>query len=163
MTNGSRLMTYAQQIEEWKLKENDRESKKARRGSVDYSQQKSGCGNHSQFHQQFSGPAPTSDSALIPKFRQEKREKAPCSKSHCSVTSGRPFLVCQNYGKNHPREYMAGTGSCFRCSKSGHKLREYLLALQGGKSVRQKTQPNTLAAPAGHSVLQGASSSASGG
>jgi len=51
----SRLMTHAKQIEEEKVKKCERESKRARTSSVDYSQQKSGGGNRSPFCQKFSG------------------------------------------------------------------------------------------------------------
>ena len=44
----SRLMTYAQQVEGDKLREQAKENKKARTGNYDYSQQKSGGGNRSQ-------------------------------------------------------------------------------------------------------------------
>ena len=49
--NNSRLMTHAQQVECDKLKEQAKESKKARTRNYDYSQQKSSSGNHSQGQQ----------------------------------------------------------------------------------------------------------------
>ena len=55
--NISRLMTHAQQVECDKLKEQAKESKKARTRNYDYSQQKSGCGNHLQSQHKFSAPA----------------------------------------------------------------------------------------------------------
>ena len=45
--NISRLMTHAQQVEGDKLREQAKETKKARTGNYEYSQQKSGGGNRS--------------------------------------------------------------------------------------------------------------------
>ncbi|KAK4715098.1 hypothetical protein R3W88_021005 [Solanum pinnatisectum] len=58
----SRLMTYAQQVESDKLREQAKENKKAKTGNYDYSQQKLGGGNRSQGQQKFSAPAPSSAS-----------------------------------------------------------------------------------------------------
>jgi len=44
-----RFMTHAQQVEGDKLRERAKDNKKARTGNYEYSQQKSGGGNHSQF------------------------------------------------------------------------------------------------------------------
>ncbi len=47
--NISRLMTHASQVEEDKLREHAKDNKKARTSNYEYSQQKSGGGNRSQF------------------------------------------------------------------------------------------------------------------
>ena len=57
--NISRLMTYAHQVEGDKLREHEKENKKARTGNYDYPQQKLGGGNGSQSQQKFSAPAPS--------------------------------------------------------------------------------------------------------
>ena len=44
--NISRLMTHAQQVEGYNLREQAKENKKDKIGNYDYSQQKSGGGNH---------------------------------------------------------------------------------------------------------------------
>ena len=43
----SRLMTHAQQVEDYKLREQTKEIEKSRTRNYDYSQQKSSGGNHS--------------------------------------------------------------------------------------------------------------------
>ena len=49
-----RIITHAQQVEDDKLREHAKETKKARNGSYKYSQQKSSCGNCSNGQQIFS-------------------------------------------------------------------------------------------------------------
>uniref|UniRef100_M1DUK7 Gag-pol polyprotein n=1 Tax=Solanum tuberosum TaxID=4113 RepID=M1DUK7_SOLTU len=51
-----------------KLREHAKENKKARTENYDYSQQKSGGGNRSQFQQRPSTPAPSSTSVPSSKF-----------------------------------------------------------------------------------------------
>ena len=51
--NISRLMTHAQQVEGYKLREQAKENKKVRTRNYDYSQQKSGGGNRSQGQKNF--------------------------------------------------------------------------------------------------------------
>jgi len=79
--NISRLITHAQHVEGDKLREQAKENKKARTGNYDYSQQKLGGGNRSQFQQKSLAPAPSSASAPSSRFRQDKKGKASGSKS----------------------------------------------------------------------------------
>ena len=58
--NISRLMTHAQQVEDDKLREHAKESKKSKTCKYDYSQQKLGCGNRYHDQLKFSVPAPSS-------------------------------------------------------------------------------------------------------
>lgn len=62
----SRLMTHAQQIEKEKLKESDRETKRAQNNIIDYSYQRSSGFGHS--HTNFS--TPTLSSYLVQKFNK---------------------------------------------------------------------------------------------
>ena len=52
----SRMMTYAQEVERDKLREQAKENKKSRAGNYDYSQLKSGVGNRSKSQQKFLNP-----------------------------------------------------------------------------------------------------------
>ncbi|KAK4737027.1 hypothetical protein R3W88_000724 [Solanum pinnatisectum] len=58
--NISRFITQAQQVEGDKLREQPKENKKARTSNYEYSQQKSGGENRSQFQQKSSALAPSS-------------------------------------------------------------------------------------------------------
>ena len=73
----ARLMIHAQQIEEQKYKESEKQNKKARIGSFNFSQPKLESGNRSGFHPKSSVPAPSSASAPVPKFRDGNRDRAP--------------------------------------------------------------------------------------
>ncbi|WMV25251.1 hypothetical protein MTR67_018636 [Solanum verrucosum] len=67
LRQGSMLMTHARQVEGDKLREHAKDNKKARTGNYEYSQQKSGGGNRSQFQQRSSAPAPSSTTAPSPR------------------------------------------------------------------------------------------------
>uniref|UniRef100_M1DPE2 Integrase core domain containing protein n=1 Tax=Solanum tuberosum TaxID=4113 RepID=M1DPE2_SOLTU len=58
----NQLMTHAQKVEGDKLREQAKDNKKARTGNYEYSQQKSGGENHSQFRQDQNSRAPGSKS-----------------------------------------------------------------------------------------------------
>ena len=60
--NISRLMTHAQQVEGYKIKEHGKENNKSKTGNYDYSQQKSGGGNQSQSPKKFLATTPSSAS-----------------------------------------------------------------------------------------------------
>ncbi|KAK4713946.1 hypothetical protein R3W88_019853 [Solanum pinnatisectum] len=66
--NISRLITHAQRVVGDELREQNKESKKARTCNYEYSQHKSGGGNRSQFQQKSSTPAPSSVSVPSSKF-----------------------------------------------------------------------------------------------
>ena len=117
--NISRLMTHAQQVKGDKLREQDKENKKARTGNYDYSQQKSGGGNRSQSQQKFSAPTPSSASVLSSKNRYDQKGRELGSKSLGSLSGTKTYPTCTKYGKNHPGESLAGKEGCFGCGKSG--------------------------------------------
>ncbi|KAF3632455.1 putative hyoscyamine 6-dioxygenase-like [Capsicum annuum] len=73
----SRLMVHAHQIEEAKNREKERENKRARIGSFNFTQHKLEGGNLSQFRQKSSVLAPSPASALVPKFRDGNRDRTP--------------------------------------------------------------------------------------
>lgn len=60
------LMAHAQQIEEEKINKIERENKRARIGSSNFTQSRSEGGNHPQLHQKSIVSAPSSASAPIP-------------------------------------------------------------------------------------------------
>uniref|UniRef100_M1DCM4 Gag-pol polyprotein n=1 Tax=Solanum tuberosum TaxID=4113 RepID=M1DCM4_SOLTU len=71
--NISRLMTHAQQVKGDKLREHAKETKKARTCNYEYSQQKSGGGNCTQFQQNSSTTVPSSASVPSPRFRNDQK------------------------------------------------------------------------------------------
>ena len=83
----ARIMTHTQQIEEQKVKTRERQNKRARSGSLSFAQPKSEGENHLQFYLKSEVPSPSSASALVPKFRDGNRDRAPGSKSQGSVRS----------------------------------------------------------------------------
>ncbi|KAH0689255.1 hypothetical protein KY289_016613 [Solanum tuberosum] len=78
-----------QQVEGDKLREIAKVTKKARTGNYEYSQQKLGGGNHSQ-------------------FRQDQNSRAPGSKSQGSFSGNETYPTCPKCGKNRPGECLAG-------------------------------------------------------
>ncbi|KAF3640409.1 putative ribonuclease H protein-like [Capsicum annuum] len=69
----ARLMTHAQQIEEQKIKQREKQNKRAKTGSFNFTQCKSKGGNHSQFHHKSSVPSPSIANSPVPKFREGHR------------------------------------------------------------------------------------------
>lgn len=128
----SRLMAHSQQVEEQKAKEKERENKRARTCSFNFAQPRSGSGNRPQFLQKSSSPAPSSASALVPKFRNDNRDRPPGSKPQDSVNNGRTNPLCQKYGKNHQGVCRAGSDVYFRCGMPGHRVMDCLKSGQQG-------------------------------
>uniref|UniRef100_M1DCU8 Gag-pol polyprotein n=1 Tax=Solanum tuberosum TaxID=4113 RepID=M1DCU8_SOLTU len=109
--NISRLMTHAQQVEGDKLREHAKETKKARTGNYEYSQQKLCGGNRSQFQQKSSTPVPSLASVPSPRFRNNQKGRASGSKSQGSVSGTKTYLTCPKCSKNHPDECLAELSS----------------------------------------------------
>ncbi|KAH0655125.1 hypothetical protein KY290_030926 [Solanum tuberosum] len=95
-----------------KLREIAKVTKKARTGNYEYSRQKSGGGNHSQ-------------------FRQDQNSRAPGSKSQGSVSGNRTYPTCPKCGKNHPGECLASKEGCFGCGQFGHRVKNCPSARKG--------------------------------
>ena len=92
--NISRIMTHAQQVEGDKLREKDKENKKARTGNYDLSQQKLGGGNRSQSEKKFSTPIPLSASVPSSKNRHDQKGKALGSMSQGIVLRKKAYSNC---------------------------------------------------------------------
>ncbi|XP_069155722.1 uncharacterized protein [Solanum lycopersicum] len=159
--NVFRLITHAQQVEGDKLRKQAKENKKARIGSYDYSQQKSGSGNRSQGQQKFLAPDPSSASVPSSKNRYDQKGRAPSSKSQESVSGTKTYPTCPKFGKNHPSECLVGKEGCFGCGQSCHRLRDcHSRQGQGGGNVRD--QATTSAPSASRPTQQGNSSGTRG-
>ncbi|KAH0633127.1 hypothetical protein KY284_035913 [Solanum tuberosum] len=160
--NISRLMTHAQQVEGDKLREQAKETKKARTGNYEYAQQKSGGGNRSHFQQKSSTPAPSSASVPSPRFRKDQNSRTSGSKSQGSVSGTKTYPTCPKCNKNHPGECLAGKEGCFGCGQSDHRLKD-CPSRQVQRGNNGRAQSTTSAAPAGCPTQQGSSSGTGGG
>ncbi|KAF3631200.1 hypothetical protein FXO37_28104 [Capsicum annuum] len=109
-TQLARLMVHSQKIEEQKLKKKERENKRARSGSFNFSQPKLEGGNHSQSRPKFSVLTPFS--ASVPMTQD-------------SVSNGCTNPFCRECGKNHKGVCRFGSDVCFGCGKPGHRVRDF--------------------------------------
>uniref|UniRef100_M1DUT8 Gag-pol polyprotein n=1 Tax=Solanum tuberosum TaxID=4113 RepID=M1DUT8_SOLTU len=103
--NICRLMVYAQQMEESKLKRKNREVKMARTGDGNFSNDKFDGQGRPKFKQRYSGQDPSN----TPRFNQEK-----------GSGSALPKPTCTKCGKKHHGKCLAGTDNCYGCGKSDH-------------------------------------------
>uniref|UniRef100_M1DAR4 Gag-pol polyprotein n=1 Tax=Solanum tuberosum TaxID=4113 RepID=M1DAR4_SOLTU len=93
--NISRLMVYAQQIEEFKFKRKNKEAKKARTGDGNFSSDKSDGQGRPKSKQRHSDQHHSN----TPRFNQEKGSGSPF-----------PKPTCTKYGKKHHRKCLTAKG-----------------------------------------------------
>ncbi|KAK4708601.1 hypothetical protein R3W88_029526 [Solanum pinnatisectum] len=108
----SRLIVYAQSIEESKLKRVNRDFKRGR--------------SDEQGQPRFKKRAPNQDSSSAPKANEEKGDGSQLSKP-----------LCATCGKRHHRKCLAGTSGCFGCGKSDHQVRNCLTLASKGREAKQ--------------------------
>ncbi|XP_049365200.1 uncharacterized protein LOC125830025 [Solanum verrucosum] len=110
--NISRLMVYAQSIEESKLKRKNREMKRTRFDE--------------QGQRRFKKRAFKQDSSSTPRVNQEKGIGPPFSKP-----------TCHNCGKKHHGKCLAGTSRCYGCGKNDHQVKDCPTLTAKGREVKQ--------------------------
>ncbi|XP_049369908.1 uncharacterized protein LOC125834799 [Solanum verrucosum] len=106
----SRLMVHAQQIEEEKLKERSRVTKRAKTSFGSYN-------------------APS-------KFNKE-RVYNPKPQGGNNGGSSLPRSTCVKCSKKHDDKCLAGTDDFFSCGKSGHKMRDCPMLMAKGREGKQ--------------------------
>uniref|UniRef100_M1DUV2 Uncharacterized protein n=1 Tax=Solanum tuberosum TaxID=4113 RepID=M1DUV2_SOLTU len=116
-------------VEGDKIREQDKNNKKARTSNYEYSQQKSGGGNCSRFQQKPSAPAPSSVSVPSSRFQQDQKGRGSSSKFQGSVSGTSPTQLVQ--------------------SVSGHRLRYCHSSKYGQGGNNGRAQSPTSAAQAG--------------
>ncbi len=110
--NFSRLVVYAQSIEESKLKRMNRNVKRGR--------------SDEQSQPRFKKRAQDQDSSSAPKVNQEKNGGSQFSKPTC--------ITC---GKRHYGKCLAGTNGCYGCGKNDHKVKDCPTLTARGREAKQ--------------------------
>ncbi|XP_049394544.1 uncharacterized protein LOC125858786 [Solanum stenotomum] len=136
--NISRLMVYAQQIEESKFKRKNREVKRARTGEGNFSNDKSDGQGRPKFEQSYSGQDPSN----TPRFNQEKGSRSPLLKP-----------TCTKCGKNHHGKCLAGMDGCYGCGKSDHQVKHFPTLTAKGRDVKKASLSDLVPIPPNYGCL----------
>ncbi|XP_049358574.1 uncharacterized protein LOC125823202 [Solanum verrucosum] len=106
----SRLIFHAQQIEEEKLKERSRETKRAK---ID------------------------DGSSNSPSNFNKERVSNPKHQGGNGGGSSLPRSTCVKCGKKHEGKCLADTNGCFSCGKNGHKMGYFPMLIAKGREGKQ--------------------------
>ncbi|XP_049373336.1 uncharacterized protein LOC125838315 [Solanum verrucosum] len=118
-TDISRLMIYAQQIEETKLRKMNSEAKRAR--PDEQSQPRS---KKRYFNQ---------DSSMVNNDRVSNPKPQGGNRGGSSFERS----ICTKCGKQHLSKFLAGMDWCFGCGKKGHKMRDCPTLSAKGREAKQ--------------------------
>ncbi|XP_049348209.1 uncharacterized protein LOC125812780 [Solanum verrucosum] len=142
--NISRLMVYAQQIEELIIKGKSREVKKVKTGDINFSHARSDGHGRSKFHQ---GSSDQGSSNVPPKFDKDRvsNPKPQGGNGGGSSLARSTYAKC---GKKHDGKCLASTDVCFSYGKSGHKLIDFpMLAVKGREGKQASPSSSNSNAP----------------
>ncbi|XP_049363285.1 uncharacterized protein LOC125828023 [Solanum verrucosum] len=117
--NISRPMVHAKQIEEQKLKQVNRQVKRARTDDRNSSKGKFESQGKPRFKRRFSNQG-SSNAPRVNKYRVPNPKLQGGNSGGSSMT--RP--TCAKCGKKHEGKCLVGTDGCFHRGKSGHMIRD---------------------------------------
>ncbi|XP_049357062.1 uncharacterized protein LOC125821721 [Solanum verrucosum] len=137
----ARLMIHAQQIEEEKLKERSRETKRSRIGDGNFSHARSDGHGRPRYRQRFSGQG----SSNSPKFHK-KRVSNPKPQGG---GGGSSLPNCAECGRNHECKCLEGSNTCFGCGKMDHKMRNCPSVEKNEGDSPRRAQPYPSSGPSG--------------
>ena len=120
--NISRLIVYAQSIEESKLKRMNRNVKRGR--------------SDEQSQARFKKRAQDQDSSSAPKVNQDKGGGSQFSRPTCTTC-----------GKRHYEKCLAGTNGCYGCGKNDHKVKDCPTFTARGRETKQASKDGTVPIP----------------
>ncbi|WMV58487.1 hypothetical protein MTR67_051872 [Solanum verrucosum] len=126
------LMVYAQQMEDEKLQDKNREVKRARTGDGDFSNAKSDGQGRPRFKQRFSNQG----SSSAPRVNKDMVSNPnPQGCNSCGSYVSRPN--CAKCGRKHDGKCLVGPKWCYGCGKSVHKMRDCLMLKVKGREDKQ--------------------------
>ena len=105
--------------EEALQKEKDKEFNKRVKSTGQFSSNE----NRKFFKNRSAGPAPSTVSAPLPKFRNDKKQNFRPSSSYSQASVGQSTYthpICGNCNKRRSGECRVGTDACFRYGQKGH-------------------------------------------
>lgn len=163
----SRLMMYAQQVEEEKKKRvevGERQNKRARPADQETNHQHSGKSGRQWFKKKSWGHDHSSASAPAPRpsgnqrFQSSQGPRGSGTQSQGSVAQSYPsYPPCSTCGKAHRGKCLMGKDVCYGCGQLGHYHKDCPKAK--GTPGGSKTPASTFSAP----TAKGATSGADGG
>ncbi|KAH0776329.1 hypothetical protein KY290_007740 [Solanum tuberosum] len=133
--NSSCLMVHAEKIEEQKLKQVNREVKRARTDDGNSSKGKFEGQGRPRFKRRFSNQG----SSSAPRVNKDNPKPQEGSSGGSSMV--RP--TCAKCGKKHDGKYIPGMGVFYGCGKRGHQLKNFPTLAAKGREDKQ-TFPSSL-------------------
>uniref|UniRef100_M1DRV3 Polyprotein n=1 Tax=Solanum tuberosum TaxID=4113 RepID=M1DRV3_SOLTU len=130
----SRLMVYAQQMENEKLQGNNKEVKRARTGEGNFSNAKSDGQGRQRFKQRFSYQG-SSSTPRVDKDKDSVSNPKPQGGNSGGSYVARPN--CAKCGRKHEGKCLVGSDGCYGCGKSSHNMRDCLVLMDKGREVKQ--------------------------
>uniref|UniRef100_M1DNB1 Retrotransposon gag protein n=1 Tax=Solanum tuberosum TaxID=4113 RepID=M1DNB1_SOLTU len=138
----SRLMVFAQQMEESKLNEESFREKKMSRMDDDKSFDDESDGHgRPRFRQKFPWQGPSS----TPKFHQKRVNNPKFQDDSCEIL----LSGCSKCDRRHEGECLAGSNVCFGCGELGHKIRHCPKVARNEEDSRCRSQPYPCSGPIG--------------